>query len=70
MELLFLIGGFVLGILSVLIHHCIATTTGEFRINSSNPEEEYMSLHLDNQDHLFSKKYIMLKIVHSETTSK
>ena len=63
MELLYLIGGFALGLLSVLIHRCVAITTGEFTINETNPEEDYMKLHLDNQSHLYTKKYIMLKIV-------
>ena len=70
MELLFLIGGFVLGILSVICLACIVSTTGEFRINTVDHEADYMSMHLDNQDHLFKKKYILLKIVRSEDASK
>lgn len=70
MELLFLIGGFVLGILSMIVLTSIVSTTGEFKINTVDPEDEYMSLHLDNQDHLFTKKYILLKIVRKEDASK
>lgn len=63
MEVLFLIGGFVLGLLTILISQCITSTTGEFIINTNDPEEEYMSMHIDNQDHLYKKRYIILKIV-------
>ncbi len=63
MELLYLIGGFVIGLLTVLVGYCITATTGIFTINETNPEKDYMKLHLDNQDHLFTKKYILLKIV-------
>ena len=70
MELLFLIGGFALGVGFMLLLSGITSTTGIFKINTVNPEAEYMSLHLDNQDHLFTKKYILLKIVRDENTSK
>ena len=70
MEVLCLIGGFVLGVVVVMASIHFNATTGEFKINETNPEEEYMSLHLDNQDHLYTKNYIWLKIVHSENTSK
>ena len=63
MEVLFLIGGFVLGVIAVLIIQCIVVTTGEFRLNLTDAEEDYMSLHIDNQDHLLKKKYLVLKIV-------
>lgn len=70
MEILFLIGGFVLGILVVIAGIALLSTTGEFKINLTNPEDEYMKLCLDNQDHLLTKRYIWLKIVRSENTSK
>ena len=70
MEFILLIVGFVIGILTILIGQCILFTTGEFRINTTDSEADYMSLHLDNQDHLFKKKYILLKIVCDKDASK
>lgn len=70
MELLFLIGGFALGLLLVFLITSITYTTGEFTINYVDPEDEFMKLHIDNQDHLHTKKYILLKIVRKEDASK
>lgn len=68
-ELLFILGGLLLGIvIGYLIGHK-PSATGIFRINETDPNADFMSLHIDDLDDVYTKKYVLLKVVKSSDSA-
>lgn len=70
-ELLCVLLGSLVGYCVGRIIHMFISTTGILTINMTDPEVDFMSMHLDNVDQVFTKKYVLLKIVkHTDNERK
>ena len=68
MEFVYVVVGFVFGLLTAVICRGLTKNDGVLRIDQSNPEKDVYRLEIDNLDTLPRKKKIVLKIKKNEYT--
>ena len=68
MEFIYVVVGFVFGLLTAVICRSLTKNDGVLRIDQSNPEKDIYRLEIDNLDILPRKKKIVLEVKKNDYT--